>query len=57
MSSHSRREALTRIAAAAVTAPAAAQHTRQGTVRISAPRVYKPKFFTADEFETVSRTR
>lgn len=59
-----RRQALTTLAAAAVS-PAAAQqtqkrqqkppeHKHEGMVNIVPPPVYKAKFFTAEEFETVA---
>ena len=58
-----RRDALTTIAAAALAVPAAAQEQRQqkdpqhkheGMVNIKPPAVYKPRFFSKEEFETVA---
>jgi hypothetical protein len=58
-----RREALTTIAGAALAGPAAAQtqrqqkppeHKHEGMVNIVPPPVYKSKFFTPEEFETVA---
>lgn len=51
-----RRDALTTIAAAAVAAPASGQqqHKHEGMVNIRPPAVYRPKFFTKEEFETMA---
>ena len=57
----SRRLTLTALAAAAAAVPAAAQkqqqnpqHKHDGMVSIAPPPVYKAKFFTAAEFETLA---
>lgn len=58
-----RRDALVTIAAAAAATPAAGQQQRQqkdiqhkheGMVNIKPPAVYRPKFFTDEEFETLA---
>ena len=58
-----RRDALVTIAAAAAATPVSGQpqrqqkdpqHKHEGMVNIKPPAVYRPKFFTAAEFETMS---